>query len=100
MRWFILFVIVFASCQSSRKIKAPSRTSSLSGSEFYQRAFAMKWKERDSFAVKEILAGTIPSFLLKFQRIRVSNFDSLSGKTIHASYFVSPDYLSIGANDD
>jgi len=60
----------------------------------------MKWKERDSFAVKEILAGNIPSFLKKFERIKVSVTDSITGKMTHAEYFVSPDYLSIGIDDD
>ena len=60
----------------------------------------MKWKERDSFAAKEILAGNIPSLLKKFERIKVSIIDSVNSKTINAEYFVSPDYLSIGTDDD
>jgi hypothetical protein len=28
----------------------PDRTSATTGNEFYHRAFAMTWKERDSFA--------------------------------------------------
>lgn len=72
----------------------------MTGDEFYHEAFTMKWKERDSFAVKEILAGNIPSFLKKFKRIRVSITDSLAGKKINAEYFVSPDYLSIGTDED
>ena len=35
----------------------PERRSSLSGREFYRLTAAMKWKERDSVAVREILAG-------------------------------------------
>ncbi|HET9745890.1 MAG TPA: hypothetical protein VFP97_09265 [Chitinophagaceae bacterium] len=100
MRWLALFALFIASCQSSRKVIALQRNSSLTGSEFYQQAFAMKWKDRDSLAIKEILAGNIPSFLKKFQRIKVSMVDSSTGKTILAEYFVSPDYLSIGTDGD
>ncbi len=78
----------------------PDRTSILNGNEFYQQAFAMKWAARDSFAVKEILAGNVPDFFKKFVAIYVSIIDSSSGKTIKATYYVSPDYLSIGNNDD
>jgi hypothetical protein len=48
---------------------------------------------------KEILAAI---FLLskKFERIKVSIIDSITGKIIHAEYFVAPDYLSIGIDDD
>ena len=60
----------------------------------------MKWAARDSFAVKEILAGNVPDFFKKFVAIYVSIIDSSSGKTIKATYYVSPDYLSIGNNDD
>ena len=101
MRWVIaLFLFFIGSCQTTKKIEAPQRTSSLTGNDFYHQAFAMKWQERDSFAVKEILAGNIPSFLKKFERIKVSIIDSVTGKTISAEYFVSADYLSIGTDDD
>lgn len=78
----------------------PEPASSTTGNEFYQQAFAMKWAARDSFAVKEILAGNVPDFFKKFVAIYVSIIDSSSGKTIKATYYVSPDYLSIGNNDD
>jgi len=76
------------------------RTSSTTGNEFYHKAFAMKWAARDSFAVKEILAGNVPGFLRKFLPVEVVVVDSATGKTIHATYYVSPDYLSIGTDND
>lgn len=51
-------------------------------------------------AVKEILAGNVPYFLKKFVPVKISITDSASGKTIHATYYVSPDYLSIGTKDN
>lgn len=96
----IIFALLIFSCQTTKKIKTPDRSSSLTGNEFYHKAFAMKWKERDSFAVKEIFAGNIPSFLKKFEKVKASITDSTTGKTIQAAYFVSPDYLSIGTDDD
>ena len=78
----------------------PVRNSSLTGNDFYHQAFAMKWAARDSFALKEVLSGNVPSFLRKFVPVHVSLTDSVSGKTIHATYYVSPDYLSIGSEND
>lgn len=78
----------------------PKRTSFVTGNEFYHQAFAMKWKERDSLAVKEVLAGNVPSFLKKFVAIDVSAVDSATGKTNKATYYVAPDYLAIGSDDD
>ena len=78
----------------------PQRRSTITGNEFYHQAFAMKWQARDSFAVKEILAGDVPSFLKRFAAINTSIVDSATGKTFKATYYVSPDYLGIGNDDD
>jgi len=93
-------LVLLYSCGTTKKMNWPQRTSALTGNEFYHQAFAMKWKERDSFALKEVLAGNVPSFLKKFIAVHVSVVDSLTGKTIKATYYVAPDYLSIGNNDD
>ena len=78
----------------------PERSSATTGTEFYHQAFEMKWQERDSFALKEILVGNVPSFLKKFIAIHVSITDSITGKKIKAVYYVAPDYLSIGNDND
>src|SRR5215510_6386484 len=95
--YWVAAVVFFAGCTSVKKMQWPERNSSLTGNEFYHQAFAMKWKERDSFALKEVLAGNIPSFLKKFVPVHVSIADSASGKIIEATYYVAPDYLSIGS---
>lgn len=60
----------------------------------------MNWRQRDSLVLEEVLEGNVPPFLLKMVPVPVSLFDSLSGKTIHAVYYVTPDYLSVGTNED
>jgi hypothetical protein len=96
----ISMLIFLANCTTFKKMRWPERTSSMTGNEFYHQAFAMKWNERDSFVLKEILAGNVPSFLKKFEAVHVSLKDSMTGKIIKAVYYVSPDYLSIGSNKD
>lgn len=76
------------------------RKSTITGTAFYQQAAAMKWAARDSFVLKEIFAGAIPSFLKRFVPIHTSIIDTATGKTIKATYYVSPDYLSIGTDAD
>ena len=93
-------IFLLLSCTSAKKIHWPQRTSFITGNEFYHQAFAMKWEARDSFAMKEILSGAIPSFLKKFTPVKVSIFDSVSKKNIQAVFYVSPDYLSIGTDKD
>lgn len=60
----------------------------------------MKWNEREPLWEKEVLSGNVPSFLKKFVPVTVSINDSATGRVITASYFVSPDYLSIGSDAD
>lgn len=100
MRLVPCLLCVFISCQPGKKMHWPERTSSLTGSGFYHQAFAMKWAARDSFVVREILSGNIPGFLKIFVPVHVSITDSVTGKTIKATYYVAPDYLCIGTNDD
>ena len=73
-----LFVLV-AGCGYIHKLQITTRPSAaLTGNEFYHQAFAMKWAARDSFAVKEILAGNVPGFLKKFAAVNVSIVDSVT----------------------
>jgi hypothetical protein len=96
----LLLVFYSFSCTPGKKIFWPQRISTTTGNEFYHQAFAMKWKERDSFAVKEIFAGNVPSFLKKFVAIHVSITDSSSRKIIKAVYYAAPDYLAIGVDNN
>jgi hypothetical protein len=96
----ILLLFILYSCTQYKKIKIPSRTSNLKGTDFYSIASPMNWQQRDSLAVQEILHGNIPSFLKKFVPVHVHILDSASGKTIRAIIYVAPDYLSVGTDDD
>jgi len=96
--WIILVLVI--SCQSYKKIGGPDRTSSLTGSEFYQQAAAMKWAARDSMVVREMEAGNWPDFLKKFVPVHAAVTDPVTGKITRATYYVSPDYLSVGTNED
>ena len=99
-KYSLLLAIILIGCTATKKMDWPKRNSSLTGNDFYHQAFAMKWQSRDSFVLKEILAGDVPDFLKKFVAIHTSIVDSASGKKISATYYVAPDYLSLGTNDD
>jgi hypothetical protein len=98
----ISFIFSVTACSSGRKfyLDIPPATSlRMTGSDFFKTVAAWKWKERDSLAVKEILSGNIPSFLKKFTPVSSQITDS-TGKVHRAVFFVSPDYLSVGTDDD
>lgn len=96
----LLILSIMLSCNKGLRVVWPQRSSSLTGNEFYHQAFAMKWAARDSFAVEQLLKGNVPGFLQRFIPIEVSYTDSASGRSYQATYYVSPDYLSIGSSED
>ncbi len=99
---FFLFAAILISCRTTKKMNWPvwhGEGVPQTATAFYEKVAASKWKERDSLAKIEILSGNIPSFLRKFVKIHTSMTDS-SGKTISAWYFVAPDYLALGTDND
>jgi hypothetical protein len=88
------------SCASYKSIDFSDRqNSAITGSEFYRRSSSLSWKLRDSLALTEILNGNVPHFLRKFVAIKTVVKDH-EGRRIEAIYYVSPDYLSVGGDDD
>ncbi len=103
IKYFILFIYLFVlgfSCTTTKQVQWPSKTATVSGAAFYTAAAAMNWKQRDSLALAAFNNGNIPAFLKKFKPVHTSIFDSSSGKTIKATYYVSPDYFSIGTDNN
>ena len=72
----------------------PVRTSSTSGSEFCKEHISTPMPRRETAILNEISSGNIPEFLRHFKTITIES----NGNTI--KYFASPDYLSIGSDDD
>jgi len=100
LSYLFAFCFLLLSCHHYHKIQTPLRGSSVTGTTFYKTAFPFKWQQRDSFALKEIFSGNIPSFLKKFVAVHVQIKDPSTGKIIKGTYYVAPDYLSVGTNED
>ena len=101
--FILVFLALFISCHS-RYLQVPilKRTDQplLPGSAFFDTVKSMYWKDREALAMPLLLSGNMPSFLLKFSPIHVSILDSTTNRTIHATYYVSSDYVSIGTDND
>lgn len=99
---FVFFVGWICSCSSPGKsvLKKTAQKEGFTGGEFFfKNVIASGWRERDSVAVKEILSGNFPAFLKRFVAVS-SSFTGNSGKVYNAVLYVSPDYLSVGKNED
>ncbi len=97
---FAILLILLSSCKASLQLVLPERKETApGGTAFYKQIAAMKWNEREPMMLKEILSGNMPGSLKKLVPVHINIKDS-SGEIITATYFVTPDYLSVGNNDD
>ncbi|MBC7937647.1 MAG: hypothetical protein H7Y86_20040 [Rhizobacter sp.] len=104
MRYFLFlcFYLSFNGCNVAKefRLKTPvSKDKKTGGNAFYKSVISYGWKQRDAAAVSEILSGNIPAFLRKFLPVN-SSFRDSAGIIHQATFYVSPDYLSVGNNDD
>ena len=99
--FYFTFLFASACISSTRMVEwRGGSNNAYTGSSFYRQAAAYHWQQRDSLAMVWLLEGRVPSFMKKFERVDVSMMDSLSGRIIQATFFVSPDYVSLGNDDD
>ena len=102
-----IFIAVYCitglvACSNSKQFNLPvssNATQRTGGNDFYKTVAVWKWAARDSLAVQEILAGNMPSFFKKFVAVTSSVTDSM-GISHQAVFYVSPDYLSVGTDED
>ena len=85
---------------STLTLPARKPTNAITGSEFYAMASGYSWKQRDSFAIEKILEGNMPSFLYHLVPVEIIKMDSATSKPVSIIIYVSPDYVSVGNDND
>ena len=76
----------------------PRPAIALAGSQFMAEIAGLERTARESRAMAEVTGGNIPGFMRSFIPINVSA--TIGGSPVSATYYVSPDYLCIGRDDD
>jgi hypothetical protein len=80
--------------------KIPKRPRyAITGTEFAKETAGMTGKERQERAIEELLRGNVPDFLRNLKPVHLS-YHTLSGETITAVIWVTPDYMAIGSDKD
>lgn len=102
MKYILLTVFSFSMMMGyAQQLKLKKRpAAALSGSEFVKSISdtTISREEREAIILKEIRSGNIPQFYRKLAEIRDTTV--IEGKAQIIKYFVLPDYLSIGSNED
>jgi hypothetical protein len=71
----------------------------LTGSQFVALVSKMDEHQREQAILDQLLEGNLPDFLRKLKPVNLQ--DRLdSGRLVHATVFVTPDYLAIGSQAD
>ena len=76
----------------------PRPAAALSGTEFARRITGLGLPERDTETLAQITSGNVPDFLRKLVPVSVTNV--VDGLTNTATFYVTPDYLAVGSDED
>jgi len=77
----------------------PARsTSAPGGTEFARKIAALPLAEREKEIKVQIVAGNLPDFLRRLCPVPVTN--TIAGRTHTAVFYVTPDYLAVGSDED
>jgi hypothetical protein len=85
-----------ASAQTLQLSQRPANA--LTGTQFIERIGSLEVRERENEIVAEIASGNVPDFLRKLCPTQVTNV--FNGRTNLATFYVTPDYLAVGSDDD
>ncbi len=76
----------------------PRPVGAMTGSEFIAEVSSLSLNARELRVMEEVTSGNIPDFLRGFVEINVSA--TIGGQLHNATYYVMPDYLCIGSDED
>ena len=98
-----IFLAASGQAQSVRSqayfLPVPARPKNAPGaSELKSRLAAMTLDEREQEIFAQVMSGNVPERLRKLSPVNITNV--FSGRTNYAGYYVTPDYLCIGSEDD
>jgi len=94
-----IFLICFASRLFAQDLQLPPRNANApDGDAFAKQILTLGLTQRDKAVADEVLAGNVPDFLRKFCQVTVTNVED--GVTNTGTFFVAPDYLAVGADED
>jgi hypothetical protein len=95
----LVMLFLPAAAALSQTLKLPPRpANALSGSEFAKSVTPLELREREQKIYEQVALGNVPDFLRKLSPVRV--VDVAGDKTNSATYYVTPDYLAVGSDED
>jgi hypothetical protein len=101
LRFLMVFLVVFPAFYSApgQSLSLPRRSDdALSGYRVARGISSLSREEREDFLFQQIMVGNIPEFMRKL--VPVTSRALIGGRTRSATYYVTPDYLAVGSNEE
>jgi hypothetical protein len=98
---FVWCVAVGADSSSlaAQTLDLPARPANAPGGlEFIGRITALDLRSREQELFAQIISGNVPGFLRNLCPVQVTNV--FNGRTNAATFYVTPDYLAVGSDED
>jgi len=88
-----------ASSAGAQLLQLPPRgQGALSGSQVVAAIWSLPRQEREERLYQEVVSGNIPNFLREL--VAIEMLTSVGGTSRSLTYYVAPDYLAVGSDDD
>lgn len=95
----LLTLCLFINWAAAQTLSLPARSADAPGGQaFIQQIKSLGRDARETQIFLQIMAGNIPDFLRTL--VPVTETVTISGVTHTVVYYVTPDYLAVGSNDD
>ena len=95
----LALLLLLAGSARSQTLKLPERANdAVSGSEFAKMITPLDARAREQKIYEQVALGNVPNFLRDLAAVRVQDIKDY--KTNAATYYVTPDYLAVGSDDD
>lgn len=97
---FLLLPFSVAWCSlSAQTLPLPPRPADAPGGEaFAASVSALSREDREEQVFREVMRGNVPEFLRKL--VPVNTVATINGLPRRAQWYVTPDYVAVGSNDD
>ncbi len=98
----LLLPALLTGCEAGERTRAldlpPRPADAEGGSEIARQLGALSLEQREARILDEITGGNVPSWLRTLRP--VTRVDTIAGRRHHVTFWVTPDYLAVGSDED
>jgi hypothetical protein len=99
VKFVVPLLVFFVGVASGQELALPTRPSGApTVAQFIERIGSLNFTNREREIYEQVTSGNVPEFFRKLAPVTVTNVNE--GKTNTATYYVAPDYVAVGSDED